>query len=234
MKRLLFSLIALALAIRGFAAPPKVCTQGALCWGLSSIIEFEEPSDYTRIDSQSGQRALLEPAGQNIGTAAGKIGTNSANFAGASTSYLKTTGSFGDGFWTIAVWIYPTTAGSSGQIQALVSNDTANERGTMLYLYNNAGTLQVWGQVYQTDDTLKTVNTTSALSLSTWHRVVFQVSTFSHGDGKIYLTVDNGSRLSTTLTNYVRGSAGGDIYFSTLIGKRNYSSSEAPYTGRMM
>src|SRR5258708_33624162 len=81
-----------------------------LCSGLQAVFKFQEANDDTRIDSVGGRQAF-EPTGYDVGTAAGKIGTNSISFAGTANSYLYIPrfGGLGAGRWTVALLIYPTS-----------------------------------------------------------------------------------------------------------------------------
>ena len=128
------------------------------------------------------------------------------------------------------MWVYPTTAGSTGQIQALYANDSPNQRAGMIYLENVSGSLVPKFQVYQIDDTQKIVAWGSGITTNAWHLVVVEVqtNTFSASDGKIYISVDGGATVSTSLSNFVRGAQ-----YECDLGRRPYSGDEKPYAGRI-
>ena len=72
-------------------------------------------------------------------------------------------------------WVYPTSAGSAGQKQAIVSTNSANSRGETLYLENVSGNLQARWTVTLNDDTTVTASSSTNLALSTWHMLVVWV-----------------------------------------------------------
>jgi hypothetical protein len=215
---------------------PTLCDKSVLCIGLISVHEFEEAQDGPREDVLNSGNFFIEPAGVTVANAAGKTGfggtTNAVSFSGVSTNYLKFrfTGGFGNGRYSISTWVYPTSAGSTGQVQALYANDSPHQRAGMIYLENVAGSLVPKFQVYQIDDTQQIVAWGSGISTNAWHLVVVEVepNTFSSSDGHIYISVDGGGRVSTSLSNFVRAAQ-----YECDLGRRPYSGDEKPYTGRI-
>ncbi len=164
--------------------------------------------------------------------ATGKFATNGASFAGAATSYLTVPGipNLGGGFWTVGVWIYPTTAGSNGQTQTLLVNDYKGQSGTHLHLYNNAGSLQAKLSVVDAEtDATQTATAGSNVTLNAWNLIMAGASPWptTVGQASIWVSVNNGTKGTATLPYRARGAN------SNLdIGARPQGGG-SPYTGRM-
>ena len=124
------------------AVQKQSCTKSALCTGLIAVFDFEEASDSAREASNSYAR-LFEPDGYNVGTAAGKLGTNAVSFTGATGSNLVglNSGLFGMGTWSTAFWVYPTSAGTSGNWYVILTKDYTNDRSTFIGVKNTSGVL---------------------------------------------------------------------------------------------
>jgi len=229
-------LAAAILTVPAFAGhKPKACTDSVLCLGLVEHYDFEEGSDSLRLGS-AAFGTFEEPGGQDIGNAVGKFG-NAVVFTGTSTSYLTVSpsGNFGSMSYTIGVWLYPTSAGSAGQKQAIISTDAPNSRGETLYVENVSGNLQARWQVTLTDDSQLTISSTTNISLSAWHRLVAQVDFTNYDPGA---GASNGARLKL----YVDGAATTPVTIALPIkggmseiglGGRPYAGGEWSYTGRL-
>ena len=227
-----------ALAVLGLAGglqavQKQACNRSVLCNGLIAVFDFEEGSDYAREASNSFLRAY-EPDGQNIGTAAGKLGTNAVSLTGASTSYLRLLdfGGLGSSAWTVTGWIYPTAAQTNGDFIFLVSNDYQNDRGTSVYLRNSSGTLylDICTVLYSNDTCVSaTTGPNVSVPLSTWSFIAAGSGYWANGQANLWVEVNAGTRYSAAMTGYVRGNS-----WDTLIGIPAFSAANFKnYTGRI-
>lgn len=209
MRKLFAVLAVLALPSLAFAGhKPKACTDSVLCVGLIEHYDFEEASDSLRLGSAAGG-TFEEPGGQNVAnTVSGKFG-NAVVLGGTSTAHLdiNPSGNFGTATYTMAFWIYPTTAGTAGQTQAIISTDSTNSRGETLYLINTAGSLYPAWEVYRDSETNVTITSSTSISINAWHLIVvgvkldFFTSSNSHW---ITLSVDNGALQTASLPGPVK------------------------------
>ena len=221
----------LAASVAALAADKKACTDSVLCVGLNSHYDFEEGSDTAREASDS-LGVFHEPDGQDVANASGKFG-NAVTFAGSSTSYLfiPETGNFGNEFYALVFWVYPTSVGSAGQKQAIVSTNSANSRGETLYLENVSGNLQARWTVTLNDDTTATASSSTNLALSTWHMLVVWVyPDFVTSSSTDLIGISVNGAASTTLALDKPVKAG----FSQIrLAGQPYTGQEQPFTGRI-
>jgi hypothetical protein len=211
----------------------STCKDSVLCDGLLGIFEFQQGADYTRENSY-GLLDLFEPDGADVASAAGKVGTGAVSFAGTSTSYLYTPvdlGVMGNSWWAVAFWVYPTSAGASGQSQVLLSEKEVDVFGSFIDLHNAAGAgIAPRATVYDANTNAATAVTWgSNISLNVWHEVVvtFRPKTV-YGNGELNIQVDNGTRVVASITNAIASSSR-----ALYVGKANLAATPNPYTGRL-
>jgi len=238
MRRLALAtmLIAVGAAVSALGGGPDLqyCDplKSTLCSSTQVAFMFEEDNDRARYDSQTGMVAL-EPDGYSVARRAGKVGSYAVDFAGNENSHLRLPGlsSVGPGYWTLAMWVYPDTSGSSGQEQTLLANDYKAQAGTHVYLYNNAGSLQLRITV-TSNETNSTVTAIagSNLTVGAWNFVVVGASRWptQYGQASLFAQVNNGTKGAATLTYAVRGTN-----YETFLGARALaaSGSRTPFDG---
>ncbi len=206
--------------------------KSTLCFTTQVAFPFEEDSDRARYDSKAAMVAL-EPDGHSVARRAGKIGSYAVDFAGNENSYLRLPDlpSVGPGFWTLTMWVYPDTAGGSGQQQTLLANDYKAQAGTHVYLYNNAGSVQLRITVTSNEtNTTVTAVGGSNLTVGAWNFIVVGASQWpsQYGQANLFAQVNNGTKGTATLTYSVRGSN-----YETFLGARALapSGSRTPFDG---
>ena len=206
--------------------------KSTLCSTIHVAFTFEEDNDRARYDSQTGMVAL-EPDGYSVARRAGKVGSYAAEFAGNQDSHLRVPGlaSVGPGYWTVVLWVYPDTAGSSGQTQTLIANDYKSQFGTHIYLYNNAGSLQLKADITSAEtNAVVTVTAGSNLTVAAWNFVVVGASQWptQYGQANLFAQVNNGTKGNAALTYQVRGTD-----YETFLGARvmSPSGSRTPFDG---
>jgi hypothetical protein len=217
-----------------FAADQSLCTDSALCLGVTNHFAFEEDSDYARESSSALPGFLYEPNGADISRASGKFGY-AADFAGTATSYLTTRDGLhlGSASYSISFWIYPDTLGSSGQKQYVLSTDKTTSPGESFYLENVSSSLRPTWQVKLIDGSTLTLQASSGISTGAWHFVVVEVypaftESPTANNARIYLSVDGAARTSATLGVPVRGGFG-----PLRLGGRPQTGQENPFDGRL-
>jgi len=199
---------------------------GALCVGLSGYARLDEPADTPRGD-------LLECPGTDVATSTTtRFGlARSASFDGSSTKGFITYGGggFGGGTWTVAVWVYPTSVTTTSTI--LSTMDTSiGKQGLTLDLFYTGSALNARARSYMQDtDTILTAQSTTNLTVNTWHLVVFQSAHSTirklYSTQALKVSVNNGAFTSTAWTNSPRTNSSGNL----VIGKSD--SSVHPVTG---
>lgn len=201
MKRLMLVLVALlGLAHSGQAGSTirSTCRDSQLCLNLGALLQFEEASDNTRLDSY-GFSDFFEPDGADIpNTVSGKFG-NALSLNGTS-QYLYVPE--GAPTVTIAVWVFQS---STTGIQTILG-----QYGTY-DLRMNAGKPEL--VVYKaTDDSSITLTWGVALSASTWHLIVVTPRFATDASGNPYVKLgmraDNGTAIFTAvITDPLKGHA---------------------------
>ena len=216
-----------------FADRPSLlvsCTRSSLCSG-AVVMQFEEASDYPR------RPLLLEPEGANvspIGAGSQKLNNYAVQFTGSNFLWSQSGGVFPGSWFTIAMWVYPTTAGSSGQAQTLVSEDGDNQSGNTLDLYNAAGAgiaprIRIRDGIDPKNGPTISATWGSNISLNSWHLIVARLrpKTFI-SNGELSVQVDNGTPVTSAVSVATWG-GGGRLF----VGKTNTRGSENYYTGYM-
>jgi hypothetical protein len=206
----------------------QTCTRSTLC--DATVVQFEEASDYPR------RPLFLEPDGTNvapIGSGSQKLGKYAVNFTGSNFLWAPTGGAFPAGWFTVAVWVYPTVLGATNQKQYLLSEDGDNVPGNALYLQNQAGSLKAVIDLRDGIDpkngTHITATSSGDISRNAWHLVVARLrpKTFI-SNGELSIQVDNGTPVTASVAVATWG--GGGRLFA---GKTNQPGSEAYFTGYM-
>jgi len=182
---------------------PEPCLKSTLCRGLSEYFGFANETGGDQPFYGAFGAVLNEPVGANITTRLGHQGVNIApEFAGTTSSFLWQSFTSGPtGFYTIALWVYPDTAGSVGQYQYVMSWDSSQRRGASLYLYNNGGTLQATHQVWERE-TGNSINVSQNISAGGWRYVVFGASTYLDGGTNsphIFISVDGAAKSTASI-----------------------------------
>lgn len=242
MKRTLLLLLAALMAAgssvhqaqadAGPTLAPCLRERSTLCPLTSLAFAFEEDSDRVRFDSVSGAIAV-EPDGYNVGRRTGKLGSYAVDFAGSDNSHLRLPGlaSLGPGWWTLTAWVYPDTAGSSGQRQTILANDFKNQAGTHVYLENVSGSLFLKLSVTTAElDTTIVATSGTALAVGAWNFVSVGASPFPSIEGQavIFAQANNGTEGTATLTYYAYG-----VNTQTYLGARasQATGSRTPFDG---
>lgn len=212
-----------------WAVQKESCTKSVLCSGLIAVFDFEEASDYAREASNSYAR-LFEAAGANVGTAAGKLGANAASFAGTDTSRLELLngGIFGNGAWTVSVWIYPTSTLTN---QSIINQSYTNDMGPRFRLVYTGGFHYPQLIVFKESDGASVLlwnsaATTQRLTINAWNHVAFGVTYFIDGTATYFCSVNNQTLYTQSMPAYMHLNA-----WDTYIGA-NVQGSEN-FTGRL-
>lgn len=238
LKKIFFSLVVTVLVSPLFAGGPniQVCDrlQSSLCSVVGAAFGFEESTDTVRYDSSSGTPGY-EPDGYDVARRVGKVGSYAVDFAGNENSYLRLPSltSIGPGYWTLTMWVYPDTAGTTGQVQTLLANDYKSQAGTHVYLQNLGGNLQLKIDVTSREtNTVTTATAGSYLTVGAWNFVVVGASAWptDYGQSNLFAQVNNSTRGNAPLTYAVRGAN-----FESYLGVRvtQPSGSRTPFDGGM-
>lgn len=233
MHRKLLVLAVLLSVPAAVSAQRVICDprQSALCTGVSSVYQLEEDSDARRLDAY-GFADIREADGVNVGRAAGKIGSYAASFAGTDGTFLflPYDGALGGGTWTVAMWVYPTSAATT---QILLSKDEATIHGSYLALVPYSGQLQVKGIGYYSDTGADvSVTSASSMTLNAWHLVVWGVTPYFFGKQQMFVQIDNGTRDTVALDYWLKGNAN-DLIIGQRKGASAGSAYTLPYSGRI-
>ena len=219
------------LAILSFSAPTfsqegwdrthEVCNlngaNGAACVGLSAYYRLDEPADYLRVSQVGG--ALSECPGTDVSTTTttkfGQVRTASFDGSNSKGFIIPGGGGFGSGTWTVAVWVYPTSAAATSTVLTTMDTDSGKE-GLALDLYYTGSALHARARSYMQDtDTLLTSENTTNITANAWHLVVFQSghSTIRklYSTQALKVSVDNGTFTSAAWTNAPRANARGNL-----------------------
>jgi hypothetical protein len=172
---------------------PCDVARSPLCSGLVAVYEFEEDADQART-SETGSGSLLEYPAIDVARAdngALTTGTYALSHVASAKDglYIFRTAPF-VGSFSMGFWLNVSTLPTSGKVVPILwmcdvasSTESAPKdnclpaRYPMLYLYNNAGTSQVWYGVTHLDSSLAEtssyVNSTQAINTGTWYYVAF-------------------------------------------------------------
>ena len=180
--------------------------------GVSSIYEFEESADYARTSEVGGPR-FLEPDGADVNASAPthKTGATSLAIDASANHYVYIPRSSGpSGQFTVGFWIYPfgLPSATTKRVQILSTRDAlGNEGYPRVYLYNNAGTVNVRYEVKQgiTDTVTTLTNTSQAIALNNWYYVTF--GQYPNADSThpyqhtLWIQTNGGTRDTANITN---------------------------------
>ena len=212
-KALLVALAALALVVT--RAPQSsagigICDpkQSVLCVGLGEVYNFEEASDTTRFGSY-GDAQLQEQDAMDVGTAAGKIGSYSASFSGSNHFHNQQGGpTFGSGYWTAALWVYPTADGAD---KGLLSNTSADRSITLDLYWTNSHLYPRFRALKE--ETLAAVSAVgdTYVTKDAWNLVVYTMSMYGdYGQARVCISVNSQATPACTSVTYdLRSSVGG-------------------------
>lgn len=250
MKKLfLITLAALALAAIVPTMPADAASsvrstcdasRSGLCAGLISFYQFEEASDYVRLDKLNAFD-IYEQNGQDCGSPAGKVNSDgtanqdamSVNDANKCDYAFIPDYALGSGSWSIVSWIYVDSAGSSDQIQSILNmvGDDDGNHGPHLYVKNVGGgglhpTLLVLNAV---DDSSTSLEWSTHMTAAAWHQIAFGVypKNDTYGSHVLWMQVDGGTRQTATTTYPIRSRVG-DLTFG--VATSDHSSWQ--FTGR--
>ena len=181
------------------------CLKSTLCRGLSEYFRFANETSGDQPFYGVFGSVLNEPTPGNITTRLGHGGVNIApEFDGTTGSFLWQSYTSGPtGFYTVALWVYPDTAGSVGQAQAIIDWASSQRPGAELFLWNQGGTLQIYHRVTERE-TGNPIQVSQNISASAWHYVIFGASTYLDGGTNsphIFISVD-GAAKSTAAIGY--------------------------------
>lgn len=190
---------------------------GALCSGLSSYYRLGEPADYLRASQTGG--ALFECPGIDVATTSttkfGQARTTSFDGSVSKGFIVASGGAFGAGTWTIAVWVYPTSATVTSTVLTTMDANSGKE-GLALDLYYTGSALHARARSYMQDtDTVLTAESTTNVTANAWHLLVFQSAHSTirklYSTQALKVSVDNGAFTSTSWTNQPRVNGGGNL-----------------------
>lgn len=190
---------------------------GALCSGLNFYYRLDEPADYVRRSQTGG--VLMECPGIDVTTTSttkfGQVRTASFDGSVAKGFIIPGGGTFGEGTWTLAVWVYPTSAVVTSTVVTTMDSNSGKE-GLALDLYYTGSALHARARSYMQDtDTVLSAENATNVTANGWHLLVFQSAHSTirklYSTQALKVSVDNGPFTSTSWTNQPRVNGGGNI-----------------------
>lgn len=178
-------------------------------------LQTNQPNNANYAVSNKTFSTLITQAGNaRIGTVA-PYGANWSNYFGGTNGALTVPDSaqftFGTSAYTIEGWVYLTTLGSSGDNAAIFENKR-NGGGVQLVVYNDGGTMKVFG-----GDSTDILVLAGSLSVGTWYHVAL---CRSGSNTRAFLNGTQVGSTYTTLTNYTT-TTGPIIGYSSAVGNTN-------------